>query len=89
MDNKVRCQSCGMPLSEEFGNFGTLSDGSFHPEFCIFCFHNGSFTNPTQTMEEMIQNSIENMTTDLGMTEERATEIAHAYIPNLKRWQQS
>lgn len=86
MDDKVRCQSCGMPLSEEFGNFGTMSDGTNHMEFCIFCFKDGGFTNPMQTMEEMIQSSIENMTQDLGMTEEKAKEIANAYIPNLRRW---
>lgn len=86
MDDKIRCQSCGMPLSEEFGNCGTMKDGSKCTEFCIFCFANGEFTNPAQTMEEMIQSSIENMTQDLGMTAEKATEIARAYIPNLRRW---
>lgn len=86
MDDKIRCQSCGMPLSEEFGNFGTMGDGFNHSEFCIFCFRDGGFTNPTQTMDEMIQSSIENMMQDLGMTEDKAKEIANAYIPNLKRW---
>lgn len=76
-----------MPLSAEFGNYGTMSDGSNHAEFCIFCFKQGSFTNPTQTMEEMIQSSIENMTEDLQMPEEKAKELAWAVIPNLKRWQ--
>lgn len=86
MDDKVRCQSCAMPLSDEFANYGTMSDGTTHSEFCMFCYKDGEFTNPTQTMEEMIQSSIENMTQDLGMTEEKAKEIAWAYIPNLKRW---
>lgn len=85
--DKVRCQSCGMPLSEDFGNYGTMDDGTFHTEFCIFCFQNGSFTNPTQTMEEMIQSSIENMIEDLQMSHERAKELAWAFIPKLKRWQ--
>ncbi len=76
-----------MPLSEEFGNHGTMSDGSNHTEFCIFCFKDGAFTNPTQTMEEMIQSSIENMTQDLQMSEEKAKELAWGFIPNLKRWQ--
>ena len=64
MDNKARCQSCGMPISAEFGNLGTESDGSNVPEYCIFCFSGGHFTNPDQTLEEMIQSSIENMTGD-------------------------
>ncbi len=87
MDDKVRCQSCGMPLSDAFGNYGTQADGSKHPDFCLFCFKDGAFTLPHQTMDEMIQSSIENMTTELGMPKEKAMELAHAFIPRLKRWQ--
>ena len=87
MDDKVRCQSCGMPLSEAFGNYGTLADGSNHPEYCIFCFKDGAFTQPHQTMDEMIQSSIENMTKEQGMPEDKARELAYAFIPRLKRWQ--
>ncbi|HKG23328.1 MAG TPA: zinc ribbon domain-containing protein [Blastocatellia bacterium] len=83
---KVRCQSCGMPLSAEFGNIGTNGDGSNNPEFCIFCYKDGSFTRPGQTLEEMIQSSVENMTADLNMPEERARELAGSVIPGLKRW---
>ncbi len=28
MEEKIRCQSCGMPLSETFKNLGTKLDGS-------------------------------------------------------------
>lgn len=87
MDNKIRCQSCGMPLSEEFGNFGTNADGSNVAEYCMFCFQNGDFTQPNQTMEEMIQSSIQNMTTDLQMPLEQAMNLANSFIPTLKRWQ--
>lgn len=87
MDDKIRCQSCGMPLSAEFGNLGTNADGSTTSEFCVFCFSGGSFTNPNQTLEEMIQSSIENMTTDLNMPLEKATELANSFIPTLRRWQ--
>ncbi len=87
MDNKIRCQSCGMPLSEEFGNLGTNADGSTTSEYCIFCFADGNFTNPNQTLEEMIQSSIENMRSDLNMPEEKVTELANSFIPTLRRWQ--
>ena len=86
MDNKSRCQSCGMPISPEFGNLGTNADGSPQPEYCRFCFANGGFTNPHQTLAEMIAASIENMTTDLRMPLEQATALAHSFIPTLKRW---
>ncbi len=86
MDDKIRCQSCGMPLSEEFGNLGTNADGTTTSEYCIFCFSDGKFTNPDQTLEEMIQSSIENMRADLNMPVERATELANSVIPKLRRW---
>ena len=87
MDNKTRCQSCGMPIAEEFGNLGTNAEGSNVSEYCIFCFAGGDFTKPHQTLEEMIQSSIENMTTDLQMPLEQATNLANSFIPTLKRWQ--
>lgn len=87
MNDKARCQSCGMPLAAEFGNLGTNADGSTVSDYCLFCFKAGAFTNPAQTMEEMIQSSIENMTGDLQMPLERATELANSFIPTLRRWQ--
>ncbi len=87
MNDKIRCQSCGMPISKEFGNLGTNADGTNTEEFCSICFANGEFTNPNQTMEEMIQSSIENMTTDLQIPLEQATNLANSFIPTLRRWQ--
>ncbi|HEX8286448.1 MAG TPA: zinc ribbon domain-containing protein [Pyrinomonadaceae bacterium] len=87
MDNKIRCQSCGMPLSKEFGNLGTNADGTTTEEYCSFCFRNGEYTNPNQTLEEMINSSIENMTADLNMPFEKASELANSFIPKLRRWQ--
>ena len=87
MENKIRCQSCGMPLSKEFGNLGTNADGTNTEEFCSFCFRSGKFTNPDQTLEEMIRSSIENMTGDLQMPLEQATNLANSFIPTLRRWQ--
>lgn len=87
MDDKQRCQSCGMPLSAEFGNHGTNADGSSNAEYCSFCFQNGAFTNPDQTLSEMIQSSIENMTADLNMPADKASELANSFISTLKRWQ--
>ncbi|HMS40410.1 MAG TPA: zinc ribbon domain-containing protein [Pyrinomonadaceae bacterium] len=87
MNNKIRCQSCGMPIAEEFGNFGTNADGTNTKDYCSFCFSNGYFTNPNQTMEEMIASSVENMAQDLQMPLEQATNLANSFIPTLGRWQ--
>ena len=89
MENKIRCQSCGMPLSESFGNVGTNADGSSAVEFCNICYREGAFNNPNQTLDEMIQSSIENMTADQNMPLEKATELANSFIPPLKRWRKS
>lgn len=86
MDDKIRCQSCGMPLSAEFGNHGTDADGAANQEYCSVCYENGVFTNPHQTLSEMIQSSIENMTADLNMPKDAASELANSFIPTLKRW---
>jgi hypothetical protein len=87
MDDKLRCQSCGMPLSAEFGNHGTHFDQTRSDEYCSFCFQNGEFTDPNQTLEQMIQSSVENMTADLNMPTEKAIELANSFIPKLRRWQ--
>lgn len=86
MDNKPRCQSCGMPIAAAFGNCGTETDGSLSSDYCSFCYKSGSFVNPAQTLDEMIQSSIDNMTKELGMPIEKATELAGTFIPTLRRW---
>lgn len=86
MNDKMRCQSCGMPISEVCGNLGTNANGSLTSEYCKFCFADGNFTLPNQTMQEMIQSSIENMTGDLNMPVEQAAQLANSFIPQLRRW---
>jgi len=86
MDEKQRCQSCGTPLSTESTNFGTDEEGSPVSEYCTFCYQNGAFTNPNQSLDEMIASSVENMRGDLGMPVDRATQLANNVIPSLKRW---
>ena len=84
MDIIVRCQSCGMPLDDEF--FGTEENGELTPEFCKFCYQDGSYVQPDVTMESMIRMSVDNMTAELGFDDPKAIELANAYIPTLKRW---
>ena len=85
---KIRCQSCGMPLLEE-SFVGTNADGSRTWEFCMFCFQKGAFTQPNQTLEEMIQSSIGFMSTRLSFSHEEAEKLSRDVIPKLKRWQRS
>ena len=84
MDDKPRCQSCGMPLG--IGFYGTNADGMANNEFCKICFEHGFFREPNLTLDEMIGRSIANMVDDLRMSQEEAEPLAKSVIPNLKRW---
>ena len=75
-----------MPISAAFENFGTASDGSPVSEYCMFCYQNGGFTNPTQTLDEMIQSSVDFMTGNMEFSREQATQMSNDVIPQLKRW---
>jgi hypothetical protein len=82
--DKKRCQSCGMPINEDF--FSTNADGEKNPAFCKFCFEDGSFTDATMTLDKMIGLSVDNMTTQQGINYKRALEMAQSIIPKLARW---
>ncbi len=75
-----------MPISADFKNFGTEADGSSASEYCMFCYKDGGFTNPTQTVDEMVHSSIDFMTANLGFEREQATQMSNDVIPKLKRW---
>jgi hypothetical protein len=86
MDEKQRCQSCGMPIDETFENFGSESDGSSSSEYCSFCYRDGEFTDPHQTVDGMVASSVDFMTTNLGFGASEATELSNNVIRKLKRW---
>ena len=87
MDEKARCQSCGMPVDESSGNFGTESDGSASTEYCSFCYQDGLFTNPDQTVDGMVASSVDFMTANLGYSVDEATDLSDGVIRKLRRWQ--
>ena len=43
------CQSCAMPM-ETSEMFGKNADGSENKEYCIYCYPNGKFNNPNETL---------------------------------------
>lgn len=68
-------------------NLGTESDGSPVSEYCKFCYQGGAFTAPDQTLDGMVQSSIDFMTANLGYSVEDATKMSNDVIRTLKRWQ--
>lgn len=86
MDDKVRCQSCGMPISAEFQNLGTEIDGTSSDQYCGYCYQRGAFTSPGQTVDEMVASSIDFMTKNMGFDRDQATRMSNDVIRGLKRW---
>jgi len=83
---KIRCQSCGMPLGTGF--YGTNADESETQEYCKFCFRSGVFTEPDLILPQMITRSIDHMIFELHFSEEKARALAEETIPKLRRWQE-
>lgn len=81
---KIRCQSCSIPLDEGF--YGTEADDIKSTEYCRFCYEKGEFTEPELTMEQMLSRTLDFMTRKLKVPEEKSREFVYAVIPKLKRW---
>lgn len=73
-----------MPLGPGF--YGTNASGSENSEYCKFCFQKGAYTDADMTLDQMIQQSVDNMVREQNMNEVIAVQLARDVIPNLKRW---
>ncbi|MBL7740855.1 MAG: zinc ribbon domain-containing protein [Chitinophagaceae bacterium] len=83
MKNKVFCQSCSMPLDSD-AVCGTEKDGSKNHEYCKYCYQDGTFINPSMTLDEMkelVKTQMEKMKMDSGLI-----SLAVNSLPQLKRW---
>lgn len=80
------CQSCGMPMNDADGLYGTNADGSKNKDYCKYCFENGAFTFQG-TMEEMIGICTPHMVAaHPDMSEDEAKNAMRQWFPTLKRW---
>ncbi len=78
-----RCQSCGLPISEE--TKGTNRDQSKNEEYCRECFQDGKFTNQSLSLHELEMQLLEKAEMHNEMTVEEAEQL-RKIIPSLKRW---
>jgi len=78
------CQSCGMPMPTEEMR-GKEADGSRTDEYCCYCYDNGSFGKPDETMDEMIETCVPYMV-EQGMKDAEARQLLQEQLPKLKRW---
>lgn len=85
MDEKIFCQSCGMPMTQE-AHFAINTDGSRNNDYCCYCYDKGAFKQDC-TMEEMIDCCVK-IGQDMGMylDPEQARRQMLAWFPTLKRW---
>jgi len=87
MQNENYCQSCGMPMSED-SLFGKNADGSKNDDYCCYCYPSGSFSNPNETLEEMIESCVPFMVEDgVCPDADSARKLLQEHLPTLKRWQ--
>ncbi len=78
------CQSCGMPLSKDEGQGGTEKDGSKSKDYCSRCYRDGSFTDPTITVEQMVE-KVRGKVKEMRLPSFLANYFVKD-IPKLKRW---
>jgi len=51
------CQSCGSQFPKE-GFYGKNADGSQNDEYCKYCWVDGAYGNPNETIEEMVESCV-------------------------------
>ena len=86
MENLIHCQSCGMPMTED-SHYGKNTDGSKNEDYCCHCYPDGAFTNPNETMEEMIESCVPYLVEDgVCSDNESARKMLSEFLPTLKRW---
>lgn len=85
MEEKIICQSCGMPMTKE--QFGSNKDGSLNSDYCKYCFENGEFIDKV-TMCEYVE-MCSQYGEQAGMTNEQMKEYCEKLFPTLKRWKKT
>jgi len=83
MKSKLLCQSCSMPLEIEHVK-GTEKNGSKSKEYCIYCYENGQFKDPSISLAKML-NMVEVQMEEMHLPT-KIIETSLNKIPKLNRW---
>lgn len=83
MENKILCQSCGMPLDTEALK-GTEKNGLKSNDYCKYCYEDGAFKDPNMNLDDM-KNNVKKQMKKLEL-HEHAIQKAVNILPALKRW---
>ena len=79
------CQSCGLPF-ETTAELGTQATGQPCVDYCIFCYRNGAFAEPTIAREEIIERVADHLMKTEHYTHLQARDVAEKFVAGLKRW---
>lgn len=80
------CQSCEMPMTDK-NLFGTNEDGTKNEDYCVYCYKDGKFNSPDETMEEMIECCVQHcLKQGVYDDAEVARRAMQESFPKLKRW---
>jgi hypothetical protein len=79
------CQSCSLTL-ETPDLLGTDARGERIAEYCVYCYHDGRFTEPGVSREDMIERLATLLMREEHLTHLQARDAAESLVPSLKRW---
>jgi len=74
-----------MPLDKDPQKGGTNLDKSRSDKYCSFCFQDGKFVDDGITLEQKIAKNIK-IAVNMGMSKEKAQQMAESILPKLDRW---
>lgn len=83
MENELICQSCAMPI-DNLALQGTEKDGTKSHRYCVYCYRDGVFTDPSLTLDQMrarIQTLMNNQNASAALIAATLNRL-----PNLFRW---
>ena len=84
MERSSVCQSCTYPLRNP-DELGTNADGAWNTDYCIYCYKDGAWVDPGQTVQSIVEYTVPYMTSP-SMTAEEARRKLDEWVPTLKRW---
>jgi len=86
------CQSCGSYFPEDASLRGTNKNGSVSEDYCKYCWINGSYGKPDETMAEMIESGLpwrlKSDTQPDGYPDAETARVEMTkFFSTLKRWE--
>lgn len=80
------CQSCALPLNEDF--YGTNRDRSINKDYCKSCYDSGEFQDPSLSLHCLEVQIMEMAEVHNDFSLEEAQQLIKL-LPTLKRWKMS